>query len=271
MKFWLGSLFCQVKPTPMSSLFRYQRKLTKINNWGDQLPTTCWKGTYLIFAKIDNCMFCLGSNSFSVNVVIVKCAIDTEWSMKKKAIPERVRQRLCSCGCGDERPRSLTSCTSCWDTGSHHNPARNRRGWVLLAQTLQKKISLSVTHYGQENPESLCYDVPLCVHPVIILQEKQHDSSHREPIFKKVFNKKMNSKDPGSPLSKCLTFSPIVEWILVDAWWMIRHQQTYSLLVKWPFHWQLGKQRVCVLIEGWQTTGGAADEAENIQNFWNTK
>lgn len=62
------------------------------------------------------------------------------------------RQSLQSCGRVDERLRSLTSCASCWDIGSHQNPVRNRRGQFILAQILQN-LSVFPSHTGAKEEE----------------------------------------------------------------------------------------------------------------------
>lgn len=98
------------------------------------------------------------------------------------------RQRLWSSGCGDERLRSLTSCTSCWDIGSYQNPVRKRRAQFLLAQIL---LSWSFFPLHVPTNENKCFIVKhYCmfwyVHCAIIKQGKQHDSSPTILIYNKL-------------------------------------------------------------------------------------
>ena len=84
---------------------------------------------------------------------------------------------LQSFGRGDERLRSLTSRTSCWDIGSYQNPVRNRRGWFLLARILQN-MSLFPSHITAK--EKCTSDIISCP---CVSTGAQHDSSTRHSTF----------------------------------------------------------------------------------------
>lgn len=82
------------------------------------------------------------------------------------------RQRLQCCGCGDERLRSLTSCTSCWDVGSYQNPVRNRRGQFLETQILQN-LSVFYSHTeAKKKKKNLLTLLPVSVLTLWFFQKK---------------------------------------------------------------------------------------------------
>lgn len=105
------------------------------------------------------------------------------------------RQRLCCCGCGNERLRSLTSWTSCWDIGSYQNPVRKRRGQFSSGSDSSELVSLSFPCCNQRKTKEFLmkhYCTFLCVHREIIKVRKTAwviSSSARLLISEKLFCK----------------------------------------------------------------------------------
>lgn len=133
---------------------------------GQSLPTLVECRWLLIYAEWESILCLLGYMSvWNLRQTQAK----TNWQTWRQCTRRSTKhmEGFQSCRRGDERLRSLTLCTSCWDIGSSHNPVRNRRGQLLLAQILQN-FSVFPSHTTAKEILEWDYCLILCIQSVII-------------------------------------------------------------------------------------------------------